>query len=207
MTLESAITFSIAVFIFSITPGPGVFAIIARSMMSGAKSALPLSAGMALGDIVYLVMACFGLATIATRWEEVFLAIRFIGAAYLVYLGWKMWVSPLQVVDDEAGASAPRESALKGLLQGFAISSSNPKVVLFYIAFLPTFLDVTLLNSQDIVITSLLAYVALMLGLSLIAYSASQARRVMKTQRAQRRLNQGAGSVMIGAGAFLALKN
>ncbi|ADZ92508.1 LysE family translocator [Marinomonas mediterranea] len=207
MSIESAITFSIAVFIFSITPGPGVFAIIARSMAFGARSAIPLSAGMALGDIAYLIMACFGLATIATRWEEVFLAIRFIGAAYLIYLGWKMWTSSSQSIDNEQKASTSREPMFKGMLQGFAISSSNPKVVLFYIAFLPTFLDVTALSAQDVAITSVLAYIALMLGLSLIAYSASQARRLMKTQRAQQRLNRGAGSIMIGAGAFLALKN
>ena len=72
MTLESGITFFLAIFIFSITPGPGVFAILARSMSKGARASISLSAGMVLSDIVYLVMACFGLAAIASAWEDLF---------------------------------------------------------------------------------------------------------------------------------------
>lgn len=205
MSLESALTFFIAIFIFSITPGPGVFAILAKSLTHGVVKTLPLSAGMACGDILYLVLACFGLAAIAQQWEVVFTAIRYIGAAYLLFLGWKMWTAPIEI-----GASATQESSRKqgwgAALQGFLISSSNPKVVLFYIAFLPTFMDVTLLNSQDILLASGLAFVALMLGLTMISFGASQARRLMKSARAVKRLNRGAGGLMAGAGAFLALR-
>ena len=93
MTFESGITFFIAIFIFGITPGPGIFAILAKSMSQGAKSCVWLSVGMSISDICYLVMACFGLASLAYAWEEIFLVIRILGGAYLVYLGWKMWTS------------------------------------------------------------------------------------------------------------------
>ena len=75
MTLESGITFFIAIFIFGITPGPGIFAILAKSMTQGARSCTWLSVGMVISDICYLVMACFGLASLAYAWEEVFLII------------------------------------------------------------------------------------------------------------------------------------
>lgn len=205
MTLESAITFFIAIFIFSITPGPGVFAILAKSLSHGVMKTLPLSAGMVCGDILYLVMACFGLAAIAQQWEMVFIAIRYIGAAYLLYLGWKMWTAPVSLDTGEA-TEKTRKQGWSAALQGFLISSSNPKVVLFYIAFLPTFMDVTALKGNDIVLAAVLAFMALMLGLTLISHSASQARRLMKSARAMKRMNQGAGGIMASAGAFLALR-
>ena len=77
MTLESGITFFIAIFIFGVTPGPGIFAIMAKSMSKGARASVSLCVGMVMSDIVYLVMACYGLAAIASAWEEVFIAIRF----------------------------------------------------------------------------------------------------------------------------------
>ncbi|MBJ7549197.1 LysE family translocator [Marinomonas ostreistagni] len=205
MSFESALTFFIAIFIFGITPGPGVFAILAKSLTQGVLKTLPLSAGMVCGDILYLVMACFGLAAIAQQWEVLFLVIRYVGAAYLLYLGWKMWTSPLDLSAENSSAST-RKNGWSAALQGFLISSSNPKVVLFYIAFLPTFMDVTVLDGADIVLASVLAFLALMLGLTLISYSAAQARRLMKSERVMKRVNQGAGGIMAGAGAFLALR-
>lgn len=206
MSFESAITFTLAIFIFSITPGPGVFAILAKSLSQGVMRTLPLSAGMACGDILYLIMACFGLAAIAEQWEMLFVAIRYFGAAYLIYLGWKMWTSPVAPLTETGVTENTRKQGWSAALQGFLISSSNPKVILFYIAFLPTFMDVTALHGNDIVIASGLAFSALMLGLTLISFSAAQARKVMKSERALKRMNQGAGGIMAGAGAFLALR-
>ncbi|MBR7888735.1 LysE family translocator [Marinomonas sp. A79] len=205
MTLESGITFFIAIFIFSITPGPGVFAILARSMTKGTRASMSLSLGMVMSDIVYLVMACFGLAAIASSWETAFLVIRYAGAAYLMYLGWKMWVSPVSAesLQGEQGT----KSQIASFVQGFMISASNPKVILFYVAFLPTFMDLTVLNGSDIVIASVLAFMALFLGLMLIAAGASQARRLFKSERSMRSLNRTAGGIMASAGAFLALKS
>ena len=204
MTLESGITFFIAIFIFGITPGPGIFAILARSISKGARASFSLCLGMVMSDIIYLVMACYGLATIASTWEEVFLVIRYAGAAYLIYLGWKMWVSPVST----AAANNLKEvnSEVASFIQGFMISASNPKVILFYVAFLPTFMDLTVLSSPDIVLASLLTFVALLLGLTIVSVGASQARRFMKSERSMKRLNRTAGGIMASAGAFLALK-
>ncbi|TYL48516.1 LysE family translocator [Marinomonas sp. IMCC 4694] len=205
MTLESGITFFLAIFVFSITPGPGVFAILARSMTKGVRASIFLSLGMVLSDIVYLVMACYGLAAIASSWETAFLVIRYAGAAYLMYLGYKMWVSPVSTssVEGERGS----KSQIASFMQGFMISASNPKVILFYVAFLPTFMDLTVLSASDIVLASFLAFVALFMGLMLISIGASQARRLLTSERSMKSLNRTAGGIMASAGAFLALKN
>lgn len=204
MSLASALSFLLAIFIFGITPGPGVFALIARALQRGSWSCLPLALGMILSDVVYLVLACLGLAALATHWSEVFTVIRFAGAAYLCYLGWKMWTAPVTPVSDE---KPDRRDALHAFTQGFLISASNPKVILFYIAFLPTFMDVTALSGEGIVLASVLTLVGLLSGLMLIAATAAQARRYLRSPRAARGLNRVSGSVMALAGLYLASRH
>lgn len=202
MSLESGLTFFIALFIFGITPGPGVFALLGRAIASGARACFPLALGMAISDIVYLVMACLGLATIAENWNTLFTAVRFSGAAYLLYLGWKMWTSP--VSSDLAEQQIDQPHWFSSLIQGVLISASNPKVILFYIAFLPTFMDLSSLQVNDIVIAALLTLFALLTGLMLISFGASHARKALRSELAMKRLNRIAGGIMGSAGIYLA---
>ncbi len=204
MSFESALTFFIAIFIFGITPGPGVFAILARAMTEGAASCFNLALGMSISDIIYLVLACFGLAAIAGHWGGLFLVIRFVGAAYLIYLGWIMWRQTVTI--DEEQEEKVQRSELMSFVQGFLISASNPKVILFYIAFLPTFMDLGSLTAHDIALAAGLTLIALMLGLMLIALSASWARRYFRSERAMTGLNRIAGTIMASAGGYLLLR-
>ena len=205
MTFESAVTYLLAIFLFAITPGPGVFALIATGMNAGFRRCLSLAVGMTLSDVLYLLLATFGLATLAEHWGEVFGVIRVLGALYLFYLGWKLWTSPTQ--DDEMPATGSSGGTLAGMVQGFLISASNPKVILFYIAFLPTFVDLDRLGGSSLTLLVALTVVGLMGGLCLVAAGAARARRIFRSSRAQRRLNRGAGSLMIGAGALLIAKS
>lgn len=201
MTWESATSFFIAVFIFGLTPGPGVFAIIARALTSGTKPCFFLALGMTISDILYLIAACIGLAALATHWSELFTVVRVVGAIYLVYLGWKMWNAPLNLEAADTHSSSSGNTI--SFLQGFLISASNPKVILFYIAFLPTFMDLSVLTPYDIALASFLTLIALMLGIMGIAIFASKARNFFHSERSVSRLNKSAGSIMIAAGAYL----
>jgi len=201
MTIESALSFFLAIFIFGITPGPGVFAILARALVSGARSCFWLALGMVISDIIYLVLACYGLATLAEHWGEAFTVVRIVGAGYLIYLGIKMWLAARQQ-NLPSGVPVKEKTSLS-FLQGFIISASNPKVILFYIAFLPTFIDLTLLTRTDITLAAALTLIGLMAGLMLIAAGASSARRYVQSERGHKTLNRTAGSVMIGAGTYL----
>lgn len=201
---ESAVSFFFAVLIFGVTPGPGVFAILARALISGARSCFLLALGMAISDILYLIAACIGLAALATHWGEVFTVVRIVGAIYLIYLGWKMWNAPL---DMKATEQEPAKQGVLSFLQGFLISVSNPKVILFYIAFLPTFMDLSAMAKMDIALAAFLTLIALMLGLMAIAIFAEKARKFFKSELAVKRLNKSAGSIMIVAAAYLASRN
>lgn len=198
MTFESAIIFFFTIIVFSITPGPGVFAILAKSMTEGARACIGLILGMAASDVVYLILACYGLAAIAEQWGSVFTLIRIAGAIYLVYLGWKIWRNRAKYIERN---SANKKMA--GFLTGFLISASNPKVILFYIAFLPSFMDLTSLSTNDIILVSLITFNGLMIGLISIAISAAWARRFFRSEKAMTGLNRIAGSIMISAGVYL----
>jgi len=202
MTIESALSFFIAIFIFGITPGPGTFAILARALVCGASACFFLALGMVLSDILYLVLACYGLSALAEHFGAVFTVVRVVGALYLLYLGLKLWRSTRPSLPESTAAAENRRLSL---VQGFFISISNPKVILFYIAFLPTFVDLTALTGNDIVLVALLTLVGLMFGLMLVAVGAATTRRLLDSPRGQTLLSRVSGSVMIAAGVFLAV--
>jgi threonine/homoserine/homoserine lactone efflux protein len=205
MSFESALAFFLAIFVFGITPGPGVFALLSRALVSGARACFFLALGMAISDVIYLVLACFGLAAIAQHWGEVFTVLRIAGAAYLFYLGIRLWRARVGEGFQEGGAA--RTGVAMSFGQGFLISASNPKVILFYLAFLPTFMDLTVLTGQDIVLAAGLTLFGLMLGLMLISFGASRARHHFRSPRSMVGLNRVAGAIMVGAGAFLAARD
>ena len=201
MSLEASISFFIAIFVFGITPGPGTFALLSKALTSNAKEYFPMTLGMTISDIVYLILATFGLAAIAENYSGVFLAIRIIGAAYLIYLGWKMWTAEVNTSFDQKESKSI--SFLASFIQGLLISASNPKVILFYIAFLPAFMDLTQLSTTDIFIVSMLTFFALMIGLMMVSYGAASIKRYLKSETAILYLNRTASSMMVGAGIFL----
>ncbi len=202
MSPESALSFFFIIFLFAITPGPGVFALLARSLTSNVKTCVSLALGMALSDVVYLILACFGLAVIAEQWAGLFMIIRFVGAFYLFYLGWKMWnATPETLLKDDT--SDVTFTTGQGLLQGFLISASNPKVIFFYIAFLPTIMDLNSLTFFDIALASGITLLGIMMGLMTIVLCASSAKRFLTSTKAVRGLNRTSGGIMIGAGSYL----
>jgi threonine/homoserine/homoserine lactone efflux protein len=202
MTLESAIIFFFTLIIFSITPGPGVFAILAKSISEGVRPCISLALGMAISDVVYLILACYGLSTIAEQWGSVFTLVRILGAIYLIYLGWKIWHNRAQYIERDSA-----NKNLAGFIPGFLISASNPKVILFYIAFLPSFMDLAKLSVNDIMLVSFLTLIGITTGLMLIAFSAAWARKFFRSEKAMTGLNRVAGSIMISAGVYLGTRH
>ena len=200
MSTQAALSFFLAIFIFGITPGPGVFAILSRAMSEDASACFSLALGMTISDIVYLIFACLGLAAVATHYGDLFTLIRVIGGAYLCYLGYRLWTAPIPATEKIPQAG---RSHWQGFAQGFLISASNPKVILFYIAFLPTFMDLGALTAADIVLAAVLTLLALMSGLMLIAVGVSHMRRRFVTPDKMQALNRTAGGIMFAAGTYL----
>ncbi len=202
MTIEAAIGLIFALFVFCALPGPGVFAITARSLASGFQPALSLAVGMAFGDLFYVVVAMFGLAAIGQILGEFFIIVKMIGAAYLIWIGIRMWIK--QPISFGEVNVRPASNFRKNFLIGFAISIGNPKVILFYLGFLPAFMDLTRLNAMDVLVVTTLVAVVITGTLAMYAYTASHIGRLFKSRRAVSRLNKGAGAVLIGTGLVIA---
>ena len=91
MPVDVFITFSTAMLILALTPGPGVFASVSQALSSGFRSAFPLIGGLILGDLCFLTLAVFGLSAVAHVLGDLFFLIKLAGGAYLIWLGWRMW--------------------------------------------------------------------------------------------------------------------
>ena len=200
MDLSSSLALIVATFIFVITPGPGIIAIISTSLTYGFKSGSILSIGLIFGDIVYLLVALFGLALLMEFLGDFFLLVRLIGGLYFLYLGYTMVSAKVNRFKLNKDISP---SLKKTFLQGLLISLSNPKVILFYLGFLPAFMDLDNLTNSDILIVVSLVFFTLLTGAWLYAYMVSLAKEIIEDKHKLALLNKIAGALMIIVGLFL----
>ena len=203
MTLLSVLGLAGAMFLLAITPGPGVFATVARSLASGSGHATVVVLGIVTGDLLFLLLAIFGLAALAEVLGGLFAVVKYAGAGYLIWLGLRLWM----MTPESTKLEGVRELSWKAnFFTGLVITLGNPKVILFYLGFLPTFLDLTRLEAMDIVVVATVVSVVLGAVLMGYAYAAGRARKLFASPRAERTLNRSAGSVMIVTGAVLATR-
>jgi threonine/homoserine/homoserine lactone efflux protein len=205
LTLYSAFGFAVAMLVLAASPGPGVFATTARAMASGFRPALAVIWGIVLGDLIFLLFAAFGLSMVARVLGNLFFLVKICGGAYLVWLGVKIWLQkpePVQIHQNSA-----IRSKWGNLVSGLIITLSNPKVILFYCGFLPTFFDLSTLTIIDLAFVVVIITAVLSGVLTTYAYLASRARRMFTNQRAVKRLNRAAGGVMVAAGVAIAVRS
>lgn len=201
MTFEIAFALLIAMIISAAVPGPGVFACIAKALASGLKASMSVVFGIVLGNIIFLMLAVLGLSAIAQMLGEMFMFIKFAGGAYLFWLGWKIWAAEPKITNPE---KVLHETWSSGLIGGLFIPFSNPKVILFYVSLLPSFLDLSTLDYYEISMAAVLIAIALLIVLTTYSYIASRSRHFFSNRRAMRNINRGAGITMMGTGVIIA---
>lgn len=204
MTLYSIIGLSMAMLILAASPGPGVFATVARALASGFRPALAVICGIVLGDIIFLLFAFFGLSLIAQALGDLFFIVKICGGAYLIFLGIKIWIREPALASNENGKHTG--TVWGNFVSGLIITLSNPKVILFYCGFLPTFLDLSALTLSDLALVVGIITIVLASVLTIYAFLASRARRMFTNQKAVRRLNRAAGGVMVATGVAIATR-
>lgn len=203
MNAHLFLAFCLAATALVLIPGPVVTLVIANSLRHGTRSGLTTVAGASLGNALLLIGTSVGLITVFAFLSELFAAIRWIGAAYLIWLGIRAW---RERGEEFAGtlAAAPR-SGRAVLLQGFLIAVTNPKAIVFYIAFLPQFLD-----PHRPAAGQLLAMCAYMIVVALISDSgyallAGRLRRWFAAPGRHRIRGRITGSLLVGTGCALLL--
>ena len=198
MDAMTLLAFAVAFAIAAASPGPGMAAVVARGLGGGFKGAFPMVLGLVVGDLVYLSFAAFGLAAVAQRFGTVFLVIKYAGAAYLLYLAWKLWTAK---ADPAEVYSVSAQGPLRTTLAGLSLTLGNPKTMVFYLALLPTLVPLQTLTALGFAELALIVVVLLSLIGSAYGAAAAGAREVFRSPRALRRLNRTAGTVMAGAAA------
>ncbi|HSM83777.1 MAG TPA: LysE family translocator [Nodosilinea sp.] len=193
-----------AMVISAAVPGPGVLACVARAIASGFRSTLYIIGGILLGNLVFLMIAILGLVAAASALGNFFIAIKYLGALYLIWLGLRLWRSDVSANSVDIGQS--QSSPWSSFLAGLVVPLSNSAVIVFYVSLLPTFLDLTRFNWADSLIAMGVISLALFLVLALYAYGAARAGRFFRGPRARQRLNRSAGTLMVGTGVYVALR-
>lgn len=204
MTLTGLLVFSAAYVVATAFPGPGVAALVARVLGRGTQGIAGFIAGCVAGDLVWFTIAATGLAVLAQTFATVFLAVKFAGAAYLLYMAYKLWTAPAHPVALDADAPAQPGSRL--FAAGLMMTLGNPKVIVFFLALLPSVVSLDTLSAAGFAEIGALIVVILSAVLTTYAIAAARARRLFTSARAVRRLNRGTGVVMAGAAVAVATR-
>lgn len=203
MTLASLLVFAAALFVAAGSPGPSIAALVARVLSKGWRDVLPFLAAMWVGEAIWLTFAVAGLSALAESYHLVFVAIKWIGVAYLLVLAWKMWTASPST---EGSALPESRTALRMFLAGLAVTLGNPKIMMFYVALLPSIIDlngVTLAGWAELVAAMFLVLLTVDLAWALLA---DKARLFLKSPRAVKFANRLSAGTMAGAAAAIATR-
>ncbi|GAB1580980.1 LysE family translocator [Phyllobacterium phragmitis] len=203
MDIASLLIFAGALLVAAGSPGPSIGALVARVISRGYRDVMPFLLAMWIGEAIWLSLAVWGLAVVAQTFHLVFTIIKYVGVAYLLYLAWKMWTAPVAVSEGDL----PREnSAGKLFVTGLAVTLGNPKIMMFYMALLPTIIDlghVTVLGWAELIAVMVLVLITVDLFWIVLA---AQARRFLRSARAMRIANRTSATMMAGAAAAIATR-
>jgi len=204
MDIAALIVFASALAVASASPGPGIIALVARVIGTGVRGAAAYAAGFVIGDLVWLSVAILGLAVIAQQFSQVFLVIKYVGAGYLIYLAYRMWTAPTQRID--VAADTTREGQWRLFLGGLALSLGNPKVMAFYVALLPSLIDINRIGILGFAELVAICVVVLTVVLGGYVIAAARARKLFTSPRAMKLLNRTGGTMLAGAAVAVAAK-
>lgn len=197
MTFEHWLAFTAASAIMLAIPGPTVLLVVSYALGHGRKSALATVAGVTLGDFTAMTASMLGLGALLAASAALFTGLKWIGAAYLVYLGYKLWRAPVGSIEADV---APDINPKRMLLHAYAVTALNPKSIVFFIAFVPQFLVASAPLLPQMLLFEATFLVLAAANALLYALAASAARSTIRKPMVQRIVNRIGGSLLIGAG-------
>jgi len=205
MSLSGLGIFCAVYFLAVATPGPGVAAVIARALAHGTRGAGAFIAGYLVGDLLWFTVAAAGLAALAHSAQAVFVTVKYLGAAYLLYLAYRAWNTPVAATV-AADPQAPEQAPLQLFLGSLSLTLANPKTIAFFLALLPTVVRLDSLTLPGFCAIGLVICIVLPLTLGGYVWLATHARRLFHSARSIRALNRGAGLAIAGAAVVIATR-
>ncbi|AZN99773.1 LysE family translocator [Mesorhizobium sp. M9A.F.Ca.ET.002.03.1.2] len=203
MTLTAFLAYCAAITLAAATPGPAMFAVITNGISRGFVRAFMAGIGIAAGDAVLVTLALLGLVALAQTFEWVFLALKYAGAAYLVFLGIRMWRSATAQPD---GLQAVQPRLSRSFFLGASIALGNPKAILFHASIMPLILDLDTMTVADGLLVVAVVISVNILTMGVYAALAGRASGWFRTPRRVHLMNRFAGGAMIGTGALIAAR-
>lgn len=203
MTITLLITYAIALFIAAAIPGPGMTAIVARALGSGFRPTFYMGLGLILGDLVYLTAVILGLSIVAQNFTTPFLIIKYLGAAYLCFIAWRLWTAGLFRRDIQAAGGARGGMAF---LSGLLVTLGNPKTMLFYVALVPTLIPLADIGLDDYAVLVGITFCVLLSVLLPYILLAAKARELLKKPKALQALNRSAAGILAGTAVYIAAR-
>jgi threonine/homoserine/homoserine lactone efflux protein len=203
VSIELWLAFVAASAVLLIIPGPTILTVISYSMAQGRRANVPLVAAVALGDSTALVVSLLGLGALLATSAFWFTVVKWVGGLYLLYLGIKLLRAGIS--STELAAPAAPRSRWRLFANTYLVTALNPKGIVFFVAFLPQFINPGANVTQQLWILATTFVVMATLNASLYAVFAASARKVLSSPRAQRRFNLAGGSLLSGAGVWALL--
>ena len=204
MPLDTWLAFFVASWLISLSPGAGAISCMAAGMRYGYARAFWNIVGLQFGILFVLLIVALGLGAIIAASTTLFTAIKWLGAAYLVYLGVQQWRAPAAAVSDEGAVDSDGGTPRALLLRGFLVNATNPKGIVFMLAVLPQFIDPARPQAvQYLICGATLAFTDLVVMSGYAAFAA-RALRLLRRPRHIRAMNRAFGGILVSMGALLA---
>ncbi|MBS0640261.1 MAG: LysE family translocator [Acetobacteraceae bacterium] len=197
MPLDHWLAFVAASVIMLIIPGPTVLLVVSYALGHGRKAAAAIVTGVALGDLTAMTASMLGLGAVLMASATIFTVLRWVGGAYLIYLGVRLWRAPV----GPAHILAVKDRGWRPMMaHAYAVTAANPKSIIFFVAFVPQFMDTArpVLAQASILVPTFVILAAL--NAALYAWLAAAARGFLRSPAAQHAVNRTGGSLLIGAG-------
>ncbi len=205
LTAASLMAYAGALGLLVITPGPVVAALIARAATGGVRGAVPLAAGVAVGDMLWPLIAMLGIGAAVSVWADALYVLRLVGAVILVWMGLGLVRHAEAAAVRATAGGLARESGWAGFGAGLLVILGNPKAILFYLGVLPGFFPMARLTVADMAVICLVSVLIPFLGNLGWAAIFSRARVLLSDPVAMRRMHVGAGLALVAVGVAIAL--
>jgi len=200
MTIEIWAAFALASCLLLIIPGPTILTVVSYSVSHGSRVYFPLISAVAVGDATALVLSIAGLGAVLATSAWLFTVVKWIGGLYLIYLGFRLITSDSTVIKNDASGSLDSKWAL--FRNTWLVTALNPKGIVFFVAFLPQFINTSVAAAPQLWILSMTFVVLATVNALLYAVFAVNARRLLASPVAQKRFNLGGGGLLILAGGW-----
>ena len=205
ISFSDLIFYAFGIFVLFLTPGPVWIAIISRSITGGLNGAVPLAAGVAIGDIIWPTLAIAGSAALAASYANLLLYLKYLAVILFVVLGINLINNQNSKVSSQ-NLKLIKSSELAGFTAGLLVIIGNPKAALFYLGILPGFFNLSKLTIADCITIALVSSLIPFLGNLTLAVMVEKSREILSSASAMRKLNTLSGCLLIFVGLLILIE-